>query len=429
MVGFGPTIWSRQGRDRVRREGRAARRLHPDDRHVPARARCRPDELRDVVDRPLQPSSTRRAPLDGGGAAGRRGPGVLQAGRCQEDHHHARRPDHEPASSRPCCSPVSSRSTALPQVAPKVGLLSKCVPTARRPCRSRRPTCAAGDPQSPAIAAGLKAGDRILSVDGRADHRVGRGLVGDPREPGPHDGVGRAARRRAGRSRSRPPMLQAGRARRRRQAGQADGQLVLRRRASPASPPRRSSSAPRSPARSSSGTALSTPPPSSCASREKMTGVMQAAFGSGERDPNGPISVVGVGRIGGEVAASTSRPTSGDNWPQARPARAAHRRAQPRPVRLQPDPVAAAGRRPRRGRRCGRAIKKRRGPACGTGPTPATSTSPRGCPSRTACRSCYRDVRAAHLRRHRQADRHLRLTPRRRPERGGSRARAQPDRT
>lgn len=34
-----------------------------------------------------------------------------------------------------------------------------------------------------------------------------------------------------------------------------------------------------------------------------MVGVVKAAFGSGERDPNGPISVVGVGRIGGEVAS------------------------------------------------------------------------------------------------------------------------------
>ncbi|MCH8612873.1 M50 family metallopeptidase [Arsenicicoccus dermatophilus] len=36
---------------------------------------------------------------------------------------------------------------------------------------------------------------------------------------------------------------------------------------------------------------------------QKMVGIAQAAFGSGERDPSGPISVVGVGRIGGEVAS------------------------------------------------------------------------------------------------------------------------------
>ncbi len=47
---------------------------------------------------------------------------------------------------------------------------------------------------------------------------------------------------------------------------------------------------------------------------QKMAGVMQAAFGSGERDPNGPISVVGVGRIGGEVAAMDIPADAGGNW-------------------------------------------------------------------------------------------------------------------
>jgi membrane-associated protease RseP (regulator of RpoE activity) len=36
----------------------------------------------------------------------------------------------------------------------------------------------------------------------------------------------------------------------------------------------------------------------------RLVGVAQAAFGSGERDPNGPISVVGVGRVAGEIASS-----------------------------------------------------------------------------------------------------------------------------
>ena len=39
---------------------------------------------------------------------------------------------------------------------------------------------------------------------------------------------------------------------------------------------------------------------------QKMVGVAQAAFGSGERDPNGPVSVVGVGRFAGEVASIES---------------------------------------------------------------------------------------------------------------------------
>ena len=35
---------------------------------------------------------------------------------------------------------------------------------------------------------------------------------------------------------------------------------------------------------------------------QKMAGIAEAAFGDGVRDPNGPMSVVGVGRVAGEVA-------------------------------------------------------------------------------------------------------------------------------
>jgi membrane-associated protease RseP (regulator of RpoE activity) len=39
---------------------------------------------------------------------------------------------------------------------------------------------------------------------------------------------------------------------------------------------------------------------------QKMVGVAQAAFGGAERDPNGPISIVGVSRVAGEVASADS---------------------------------------------------------------------------------------------------------------------------
>ena len=39
---------------------------------------------------------------------------------------------------------------------------------------------------------------------------------------------------------------------------------------------------------------------------QKMVGVAQAAFGSGTRDPNGPVSVIGIGRMAGEVASVQS---------------------------------------------------------------------------------------------------------------------------
>jgi membrane-associated protease RseP (regulator of RpoE activity) len=41
---------------------------------------------------------------------------------------------------------------------------------------------------------------------------------------------------------------------------------------------------------------------------ERLGGVADAAFGSGERDINGPISVVGVGRVAGEIASTDLLP-------------------------------------------------------------------------------------------------------------------------
>lgn len=41
---------------------------------------------------------------------------------------------------------------------------------------------------------------------------------------------------------------------------------------------------------------------------QKMVGVWDAAFGGGERDPEGPVGIVGAGRIGGEIASLDAVP-------------------------------------------------------------------------------------------------------------------------
>ena len=41
---------------------------------------------------------------------------------------------------------------------------------------------------------------------------------------------------------------------------------------------------------------------------EKLVGVAQAAFGPNERDPNGPIGVIGIGRIAGEITSLDAVP-------------------------------------------------------------------------------------------------------------------------
>jgi membrane-associated protease RseP (regulator of RpoE activity) len=43
---------------------------------------------------------------------------------------------------------------------------------------------------------------------------------------------------------------------------------------------------------------------------QRLIDVATAAFGSGERDPNGPISVVGVGRIAGEITSIDTIPVA-----------------------------------------------------------------------------------------------------------------------
>jgi membrane-associated protease RseP (regulator of RpoE activity) len=39
---------------------------------------------------------------------------------------------------------------------------------------------------------------------------------------------------------------------------------------------------------------------------QRVVGVVNAAFGPGKRDPNGPIGLVGVGRIAGQIASTSS---------------------------------------------------------------------------------------------------------------------------
>jgi membrane-associated protease RseP (regulator of RpoE activity) len=47
---------------------------------------------------------------------------------------------------------------------------------------------------------------------------------------------------------------------------------------------------------------------------QKMVGVVQAVAGSGERDPNGPVSLVGIGRVAGEVASAQAAPDITVTW-------------------------------------------------------------------------------------------------------------------
>jgi membrane-associated protease RseP (regulator of RpoE activity) len=203
----------------------------------------------------------------------------------------------------------------LPQVAPKVGLLSACAPTAAPTLQVPQPKCRPGDPVAPAAAAGLKARDRILSVDGKPV------TTWDQVSGAIRDSQGRPMTWQVQRGNERldltvtPAMLA-------RATYDDEGKLITK---------------DGKPVMATVGFAGITPgqelvktpiaeAPAFVWARtldtasiivkipEKMAGVAQAAFGSGERDPNGPISLLGVGRIGGEVAALDVPADEGGNW-------------------------------------------------------------------------------------------------------------------
>jgi membrane-associated protease RseP (regulator of RpoE activity) len=208
----------------------------------------------------------------------------------------------------------------LPQTVPVVGALSTCVPSAAPTVDDPQPACKAGDPAAPGQTAGLQPKDRILSVDGKAittwDEVTaairasdGKPLAfvvrrGDQEVPLT---VTPTLLERATYDEAGKPIVK-------------DGRLVTKKAGFVGVIGRQElvktplSQAPAFVWDSTVQTA-------SVVVRipEKMAGVVQAAFGGGERDPNGPISIVGVARIGGEIAALEIPADEGGNWAKISP--------------------------------------------------------------------------------------------------------------
>ncbi|GAA3700696.1 site-2 protease family protein [Terrabacter ginsenosidimutans] len=203
----------------------------------------------------------------------------------------------------------------LPQVAPKVGALSACVPTTAPTVQVPQPQCKPGDPVAPAKAAGLQERDRIVSVDGKAvstwdqvtaairdskgrtmtwvvqrgDQKVSISITPAVLERATYDDQGNPIAKDG-----KPVLASMG------FAGITPGQELVR------TPITQAPGFVWARVVDTASIIVKIP--------EKMTGVVQAAFGSEARDPNGPISVVGVGRIGGEVAALDIPADEGGNW-------------------------------------------------------------------------------------------------------------------
>ncbi|MDN5796998.1 MAG: RIP metalloprotease [Intrasporangium sp.] len=203
----------------------------------------------------------------------------------------------------------------LPQVAPKVGALSTCVPTATPTVQMPQPECQPGDPKAPSVAAGLQVGDRFVAVNGtpitsweQVSDAIrdsdGKTLTFVVQRDGKEETVvvHPAVLDRATYDAQGNPVTKGGDLVLTSMGflGVVPGQELVR------TPLVEAPQFVWDRTLDTAGVLVRIP--------QKMAGIVQAAFGSGERDPNGPVSIVGVGRIGGEVAAMDIPADEGGNW-------------------------------------------------------------------------------------------------------------------
>ena len=198
---------------------------------------------------------------------------------------------------------------------PTVSTVAQCIPQTPPTVAKPFADCVAGDPKAPSVAAGLQAGDTIVEVGGvpvqlwaEATAKI-RASAGQPLDLM----VERTGTRvpltvQVGQV-VRPTFTEEGKV-----AVRADGRVItetvgyLGASASVGYVRQPLSAVPGELGRMLGATAsvlLRIP--------EKMVGVFEAVTGQSDRDPNGPVSVVGVARAGGEIVSGQYGPETGQS--------------------------------------------------------------------------------------------------------------------
>ncbi len=196
----------------------------------------------------------------------------------------------------------------LPQYSTTLGYVSQCVLNAS----SEQQECTDVDPAAPAAAAGLLPGDRILSVDGTdiTSWTQLRDLISA--SPGAALEVGYERDGVTGHTTVTPAATE-------RWVVDSKGEQVLDESGEPATvtvgmigvnPTTEIVQQPLTDVPAFVGNNIVQVSQVILGLPQRMVDIWQAAFGSEERDPNGPIGVVGVGRLAGEIVSMDEAPVT-----------------------------------------------------------------------------------------------------------------------
>jgi membrane-associated protease RseP (regulator of RpoE activity) len=193
-----------------------------------------------------------------------------------------------------------------------VGQVNACIVPAGSTASADAATCPAGAPEAPGAAAGLQPGDTIVSIDGTPitawDQVTGTVQVSAGKEL---DVV--VERDGARQTLAITPVLTQQAVIGQRGAPEVDeqGDPVTREVGLIGfSPTQAVQQQPLSAAFATTGENMAAVGNLILNLPQRLVDVGRAAFGGGERDPNGPMSVVGVGRVAGEIASLDETPVA-----------------------------------------------------------------------------------------------------------------------